>query len=113
MSAHESTLDYILATDGEGYHYTVYSSIKEIGTASVTIEPAPSSPSVFLLHLSGMSDEADPHLLEGAPDPLHRSKGERVEVGTIVLPKNAVKDAAKVRIDAHTKAGLVIHLPRE
>jgi len=60
-----------------------------------------------------MNDQADPHLLEGAPDPLHRSKGERIPFGSITLPPGASTDATKVRIDASTTAGLVISVPRK
>eukprot|EP00962_Isochrysis_galbana_P022934 scaffold6877_cov119-Isochrysis_galbana.AAC.4 len=115
MNSFESSLDYIMSTDDEGYHFTVFSKMKEIGTAEVTIEKvqADGKASVHVMHVSGMNDEADPHLQEGAPDPLHRSSGERVPMGSIPLPKGASKDAAKARVDANTVAGLVIHLPRQ
>lgn len=115
MNSFESSLDYIVSTDDEGYHFTVFSKMKEIGTAEVTIEEvqADGKDSVHVMHVSGMNDEADPHLQEGAPDPLHRSSGERVPMGSIPLPKGASKDAAKARVDANTIAGLVIHLPRQ
>jgi hypothetical protein len=115
MTRFESSLDYIMATDDEGYHFTVFSRIKEIATAEVTIEEvqAEGKPSVHVMHISGMSDEADPHLQKGAPDPLHRSSGQRVPMGSIPLPMGASKDTSKARVDAKTTSGLVIHLPRQ
>jgi len=38
MSGAKSTLDYVIATDKQGYHFTVFSDIKEIHTAEVVIE---------------------------------------------------------------------------
>ena len=64
------------------------------------------------MQISGMSEEADPHLKEGAPDPLHRSKGERVPFGSILLPRGAATDATLVTIDAGSTAGLVVSVPR-
>jgi hypothetical protein len=115
MKRFESTLDYIVSTDEAGYQFTIFSGIKEIATAEVSIEEvqADGKPSVHVMHISGMNDQADPHLKDSAPDPLHRSSGERVTVGSIPVPKGASKDAAKAVVDAKTKAGLVIHLPRQ
>lgn len=59
MSAYVSDMDYIVASDEKGYHITVYSDIKEIGTAQVSIEEfrdplwPTDRPSVHHLHVSG------------------------------------------------------------
>ena len=48
-SSYESTLEYIMASDEKGYHFTIFSDIKEPATAQVEIAevtqlpPAPTS----------------------------------------------------------------------
>jgi len=114
-SSYESTLEYIMSSDEKGYHFTIFSDIKEPATAQVKIAEVSvkGKPSVHAMQISGMSEEADPHLKEGAPDPLHRSKGERVPFGSILLPRGAATDATLVTIDAGSTAGLVVSVPRK